>query len=324
MANYRAGDMIRLTRQAAGMSQEELSENICSVQTLSRIENGKVSVKKETYQQLMERMGRIGAKSYSTLETEDFEFLDKIAKLSTTIYRHEYETADKYLQQLKKRMNFTEDSINFCYLRKMETLINFRLGRSSKAEFLEELEKLIGRTIPDYKELLDKVYPFTEEEILTLMNIATAYHEFENYEMAVRIDEMLIRSLETGYMGYQSTARLEIMLLNNVAQDSGGLGEHEKAIELSKKVIQKAKEHKLIAVLPNAYAEIAWNMVEQIKKGERDRNELESCKKYLRQGYAAAAISKQNVVKKQISECYEGYFKENIFLTDSGMVFYME
>ena len=41
MANYRAGDVIRLTRQAVGMTQEMLCENICSVETLSRIENGK-------------------------------------------------------------------------------------------------------------------------------------------------------------------------------------------------------------------------------------------------------------------------------------------
>lgn len=46
MANYRAGDVIRLTRQAVGMTQEMLCENICSVETLSRIENGKHKSKK--------------------------------------------------------------------------------------------------------------------------------------------------------------------------------------------------------------------------------------------------------------------------------------
>ena len=40
MANYRVGDIIRLTRIASGLTQEQLSENICSVETMSRIENG--------------------------------------------------------------------------------------------------------------------------------------------------------------------------------------------------------------------------------------------------------------------------------------------
>ena len=62
MSNYNAGDMIKLTREAMGITQEELCDTICSVQTLSKIENGKVKVKKATYQQLMEKMGRNGAK----------------------------------------------------------------------------------------------------------------------------------------------------------------------------------------------------------------------------------------------------------------------
>ena len=58
MPNYKVGDMIKLTRLSLHMSQEDLSEDICSVQTLSRIENGKNSVKSETYQKLMEKMRR--------------------------------------------------------------------------------------------------------------------------------------------------------------------------------------------------------------------------------------------------------------------------
>lgn len=37
MSNYRAGDIIRMTREFVGMSREELSDEICSVQTLYRI-----------------------------------------------------------------------------------------------------------------------------------------------------------------------------------------------------------------------------------------------------------------------------------------------
>ena len=56
MGNYNVGDMIRLSRIAKKMTQEELSEGVCSVETLSRIENGKHKVKSDTYRQLMEKM----------------------------------------------------------------------------------------------------------------------------------------------------------------------------------------------------------------------------------------------------------------------------
>ena len=46
MSNYRAGDIIRMTREFVGMSREKLSDEICSVQTLYRIESGKTRVKR--------------------------------------------------------------------------------------------------------------------------------------------------------------------------------------------------------------------------------------------------------------------------------------
>ena len=55
MSNYRAGDIIRMTREFVGMSREELSDEICSVQTLYRIESGKTRVKRELYARLMQK-----------------------------------------------------------------------------------------------------------------------------------------------------------------------------------------------------------------------------------------------------------------------------
>lgn len=57
MSNYRIGDVIRLTRLCMGITQEQLCENICSVQTLHRIENGKTSVKKRIIHKINEKDG---------------------------------------------------------------------------------------------------------------------------------------------------------------------------------------------------------------------------------------------------------------------------
>ena len=45
MSNYRAGDVIRMTREYIGISREELSDGICSPQTLYRLECGKTREK---------------------------------------------------------------------------------------------------------------------------------------------------------------------------------------------------------------------------------------------------------------------------------------
>ena len=68
MPDYKIGDIVRLTRQSIGMTQEELCEGICEPQTISNIENGKTNPKRKIIKQLMERMGRNPDKSYAFME----------------------------------------------------------------------------------------------------------------------------------------------------------------------------------------------------------------------------------------------------------------
>ncbi len=52
-----AKDAIREARQKAGLTQENLSEGVCSMQSLSRIETGTAGISPATFQALMERAG---------------------------------------------------------------------------------------------------------------------------------------------------------------------------------------------------------------------------------------------------------------------------
>ena len=91
MSNYRIGDVIRMTRNCIGMSQEKLSEGICSVQTLHRIENGKTGVKKEVYSRLMKKMERISEKNYAVCIGKDLELIDERNIFDFPKYRKELE-----------------------------------------------------------------------------------------------------------------------------------------------------------------------------------------------------------------------------------------
>ena len=52
-----AGKAIREARIKAGLTQEQLSEGVCSVLSLSRIENGSAGVSPVTFQALMAHAG---------------------------------------------------------------------------------------------------------------------------------------------------------------------------------------------------------------------------------------------------------------------------
>lgn len=307
MSNYNVGDIIRLTRQSIGMSQEELSDGICSVQTLSRIENGKVNVKKSIYQKLMERMGRNGQKNYSILALEEFDALEMMRKTNNLIFRREYTEAEIYLDKLKSILDL-EDVHNLQYVKRKEVTINYQKGCISKEEYLKGLEMIISITISDYKLFIDKIYPFTAEEVRILMNIASAYGIFEKNEIAISIYYMLLRSLNSGYMAKKNAMPLILVIMHGTARMHGGMGRHQIAINICWNAIQKSKKYHLFTIFPTVYGEIAWNMLKQIEKGERPEEEKEECKKIMRQGYAAATLSKQyvtrDVFKKTFYECF--------------------
>lgn len=312
MSNYNVGDIIRLTRQSIGMSQEDLSDGICSVQTLSRIENGKVSVKRDTYQKLMERMGRNGQKNYSILALEEFDTLEMMRKTNNLIFRREYREAEIYLEKLKVVLDL-EDVLNMQYVKRKEVTINYHKGDVSKDEYLKGLEEVISLTIPDYKQFIDKVYPFTAEEVRILMNIAGAYGELEKNETAISIYYMLLRSLNSGYMSQKTAIPLILVIIHGTARMHGGMDRHQVAIDMCWNAIHKSKKYSLFTVLPSVYGEIAWNMMKQIEKGERDEREKEECKKIMRQGYAVAALSKQYITRDVFENHFYECFHEEVY-----------
>lgn len=94
MANYRMGNVIKLSRMARGMTQEELSGGICSVETLSRIENGRTKIKREIYRQLMEKMNFSTERNYAVCLSADMELIQEKEYFEDAMAKHDFEAAD--------------------------------------------------------------------------------------------------------------------------------------------------------------------------------------------------------------------------------------
>ncbi len=60
-----------------------------------------------------------------------------------------------------------------------------------------------------------------KEEVQILMNIATAYCELEDYQKAITIDSMLLRSLKKEYMSHKDATSLISILMSNMAKYFG-------------------------------------------------------------------------------------------------------
>lgn len=240
MGNYNVGDMIRLSRIAKKMTQEELSEGVCSVETLSRIENGKHKVKSDTYRQLMEKMYQITEKNYAVCVSRDMELIEEREYFEDAMAKHDFEKADFYMEQMKKLVG--KDASTQRYIRRESTFLDYYMQRITAEQLVEALEELAEEVVPQYKKFLDSdvIYPFREQEITLLKRLAVAYGRIDEYPKSIKICEMLLRSLREGYMAEWEIEELSIAA--NLSKYYGAVGEYCKSMELCEYVLPESKE----------------------------------------------------------------------------------
>ena len=312
MANYRAGDVIRLTRNAVGMTQEQLSEGICSVETLSRLENGKHAVKQSVYERLMARMERDTRKSYAVCVSKDMELMEERIWLEDAVSKHEYERAEIYLDIVKRKI---EDScISRQYVERMEGVVSYRLGRIGAEELVKKLENAIRITVPNYECHLyiknkELVYPFTELEIYTLMSLASAYEYIEQPHKSIQIYETLLLCLKAGYMDENSAIKLQMVIGGNYGKALERAGKYREALEKAGEVLNFAIINDYGKMIPPMLLAISWDMRKICKDSGDSFDDIEHTnKRMLRQAYYIAAARKDNVnlgiIKKYYSECF--------------------
>ena len=310
MANYRVGDIIRLTRIASGLTQEQLSENICSVETMSRIENGKHGVKKDIYQKLMEKMNRNPERSYAICVDKDMQIIEERAAFEEAMTRHDFERADEYMTLLKEKAG--ESILTKNYVRRESAFLDFYQNRITSTELVEILEKLAEETVPDYRRYMEEkiIFPFTEQEIILFKRLVVAYGRNDKNELALEISEMLLRSLRSKYM--IEWKKNELSVYGNMARYYQKIGQYEVAYNINDTLIYEAKKYDNGILVEESLFDKAWDILREIRNGKREKEEIEECKKLMRKAYYLSLSRNDQTNMKIFSDYYATQFGESI------------
>ena len=84
-----SNEVVREIRISCGLSQEELCEDICSRETLSRIENSKQSPKRGKLQAILKRLGEERGRYYASVDTEVSVLHEKVRLYKRSWYQKE-------------------------------------------------------------------------------------------------------------------------------------------------------------------------------------------------------------------------------------------
>jgi len=306
MGRYRLGDIVRMTRKSLSITQEQLSDEICSAETLSRIENGNQNPSKDTYELLMERMGRIRERAYSMLSVSDFKVLEKIKLFEDYIKLYDFNKAASVLKEIKKTLG--NSILDKQFLIRAESLVNYYLKRISKEELLEGLQQAIRLTIPKYGYIPLSNWPLNFNEAMLLVNIAIAFAENEDYLKAIDIITEAHSAMKQSYMEEQQSVILQVTIVNNLSKWYGLTGSHDKAIEIANEGIIMCKKFKLGNALPNLLYSVAWNKEQLMEMGVLSPENMRECLIFLKQAYYIASAMQLSFIEKFIKDHIITYY----------------
>lgn len=103
MAFYKFGIIIKQRREELGYTQEDLAEGICSVVSLSRIENGERMPTKNHTEMLLQRLGLSDAILYSYADENTLYLHELKFKIRQAVIFRNYDEAAELLEEYKSR-----------------------------------------------------------------------------------------------------------------------------------------------------------------------------------------------------------------------------
>lgn len=186
MSVQSAGTIIREARLKAGLTQEQLSEGVCSTLSLSRIENGSAGVSPATFQALMAHAG-VGCEAYPSFASRsDFDCFYGLKRVR--FYLDSWQLACAYEELGKiESLNWSDNKFYYQEWLLLHSRLQFRSGCGSHPQNYETLLAAIKITRPqinlsDFRTLL--LSP-VEVELLIHLAQETLYLEHPSVCLAV-------------------------------------------------------------------------------------------------------------------------------------------
>ncbi len=300
MGVYVIGQVIRRTREGLGMTQEQLCEGICSVETLSRIENGKHMPNRANFQALMERMGRSGEKYLPSVRSEDMEMMVWWKQIEQLILKRKFEEFYQEIDAFEQRIDL-DDVVNRQAVKRVRALADGYTGKIGSEEKRKRLVEALLCTVPYYEEGQVPRGVFSRTEIRILCNIAASYAEEEDFEKALPMMKQIAAYYETTQIDHRERATGEVLALANYAQCLGVHGDTEEAVRIGEQALRMCLEEQKGDILPGILYNIAF---EKELLGEKEN----ACKELLLQAFYAAELNcnqeRMKSIRKHIEEHY--------------------
>ncbi|MDE7204121.1 MAG: helix-turn-helix transcriptional regulator [Lachnospiraceae bacterium] len=206
-------ELIRAERSARGMSQEVLADGVYkNAASLSRLENGKVSSSKKTFEGLMGKLGLEKSRYNGYVVTDSFEVMDLTRELDLVIMRSNYKGAEEILEKIKSKLDMDHVANTFA-VKLFETIIAKRMKEITDEKALERyLELLRGIMDSDQGDFL---HILMRNEVLLINNICILLGDSGYKEEGIHLSEYTLRTIKNSRVDVKHQYLSYAILLSN-------------------------------------------------------------------------------------------------------------
>ncbi len=297
MGVYYLGEVIKRTRESLGMTQEELSEGICTPETLSRIETGKRTPNRANFRALMERMGKCGEKYCPHIHAESYERMEEWERILRLDQAHRFKDALMELDEFEEKIDL-DDRVNRQAVMRLRALCEYHLGKIDVPEYRERLTQSLKITRPDWDGEHLPAGVFTRTECFLFCNIAVSYMYEENLDTALGILRQMQIYFENTRMDENEKRVSEGLLMSNLSDCLGRANQNREALEIETEEIRKYLKHHQAGRLSGTLYNYAYDLEVLKESPEISREKLV-------QAYYVAEFVGDDRGKKHIKKHFE-------------------
>lgn len=293
---YLDWEIIRKQRMVLGITQEKLCEDICSQETLARIEHGRRPHNKN-YRKITEDSLEKEKRS-NTINIWDYEVLKLKSEVSAFIETYRYCEAKERLLSFP----FQETVESQQYFMYTKAVLEMQLKEIKEEEAIKIFEEALFMTlsIKNFEKLSQCV--LTSQEVIILNGIAIAYAQMGQRKVAVKLYEKILEGYENSKIIPQFKSKEISIILRNMAGYLEGLDKFDEALQTFEKAMNFVFQCGTMCEVSELLANAAYTLE---RKGKRKEGSG-----MLIQAYFISDLVNCEKIRKIVRMHYEEVYKK--------------
>ncbi len=296
-------ELLKDMRISKGLTQERLSEGICSWETLSRIEEGKRKPNKKNLYRMYKKMGLDREKYYGYIHADRFALYEKVREMQKIWSKGSREAADDLAEEIAAELDMSVP-VNKQFIETHRLISAVRKGKITETEAIGKAEELLRYTMKDYHGTVYRA-PFREECVL-LNQIALYMKHSGRMEEAIGLWEQILDRYQKSDVAEEHHAITEMLVYTNypgALEVHGDLDKSEQAALKGMRLAMKCQTGDTAAII---LANLAC-----VYERRGTQKDLPICEKSLRYSFQLLRFYGHEVRCTVIKDYYEKIFGRN-------------